>query len=117
MRKAGHALTACRLRWPVCPRQSLRSDGVLPPALCPGLSQPMQSPQFFAGRQASIFFNGVSVGNFGVVHPEVGAWQLTTLLTPQPHSLALASLAHWPHKLPVLSRMCFSPSLLAHRMG
>ncbi len=35
--------------------------------------QEAQSPYFLAGRQATIYYNGKSIGEFGIVHPKVAA--------------------------------------------
>ncbi|BBN19081.1 phenylalanyl-tRNA synthetase beta chain [Marchantia polymorpha subsp. ruderalis] len=33
--------------------------------------KPSQEPEYFTGRQANIFYQGFSIGTFGIVHPEV----------------------------------------------
>lgn len=45
--------------------------------------QPSKEPEFFPGRQASIFCKGLRIGTFGVVHPEV----LQSFLIPDPCSI------------------------------
>lgn len=45
--------------------------------------QPSKEPEFFPGRQASIFCKGSRIGTFGVVHPEV----LQSFLIPDPCSI------------------------------